>query len=146
MVFFQATARPTGPAARLFTDFVEGGRLTLYVSDAILDEVRDVLGRPQIRAKNPALTDEAVSEFCNRVRQVAQRIDPIPATFALARDPDDEPYVNLAIAATADYLVTRDKDMLGLMQDAAFRAQYPTLTILDPVALLQILNPPPPQP
>jgi hypothetical protein len=29
MVFFQATARPTGPAARLFIDFVESGRLVL---------------------------------------------------------------------------------------------------------------------
>src|SRR5262245_32761689 len=116
MVFFQATARPTGPAARLFLDFVEAGRLALYVSDAILDEVRDVLSRPRIRAKNPALTDEAVAEFCDRVRHVAQKIDPVPATFALARDPDDEPYLNLAIAAAADYLVTRDKDMLDLMQ------------------------------
>ena len=47
-----------------------------------------------------------------------------------------------AITTAADYLVTRNNDMLDLMQDAAFRARYPTLTILDPVALLQILNPP----
>jgi uncharacterized protein len=146
MVFFQATARPSGPAARLFLDFVEGGRLALYVSDAILAEVRDVLGRPRIRAKNPAITDEGVDEFCNRIRQVARTIDPVPASFTLTRDPDDEPYLNLAIAASADYLVTRDNDMLDLMQDAAFRARYPTLTILDPVALLQVLNPPTPGP
>jgi predicted nucleic acid-binding protein len=57
MVFFQATTRPQGPAARLFVDFVESGRLTLHVSDAIIEEVRDVLGRPRIRAKNPAISD-----------------------------------------------------------------------------------------
>lgn len=142
MVFFQASARPTGPAARLVIDFVEGGRLALYVSDAILEEVRDVLGRPRIRAKNPAITDATVEAFCNRVRQVARRIDPVPASLTLARDPDDEPYLNLAIAVSVDYLVTRDNDMLDLMQDAAFRARYPTLTILDPVALLRTLNPP----
>ena len=45
----------------------------------------------------------------------------------------------------ADYLVTWDKDLLDLMQDASFRAQYPRLTILNPVALLQILTPPPQQ-
>ena len=78
MVFFQAAARPTGPAARLFIDFVEGGRLMLYVSDAIIEEVRHVLGRPRIRAKNPAITDDSVVEFCNRVQQVAHRIDPVP--------------------------------------------------------------------
>jgi hypothetical protein len=36
MVFLQASARPNGPAARLFTDFVETGRIALYLSDAIL--------------------------------------------------------------------------------------------------------------
>jgi putative PIN family toxin of toxin-antitoxin system len=146
MVFFQASARPTGPAARLFIDFVEAGRLALYVSDAIIEEVQDVLGRPRIRAKNPAITDETVDEFCNRVRLVALTIDPVPTSFTLARDPDDEPYLNLAIAAAADYLVTRDNDMLDLMQNAAFRSQYPTLTILDPVALLRMLNQTPPRP
>ena len=79
--------------------------------------------------------------FCERVQQVAQRIDPVPALFALPRDPDDEPYLNLAIAAGADYLVTRDNDMLDLMQDATFLAQHPTLTILDPVAMLHFLKP-----
>ncbi len=146
MVFLQASSRPNGPAARLFIDWVEGGRLGLYVSDAIIEEVRDVLGRPRIRAKNPNVTDEAVEEFCNRVRQVADRIDPVPNSFTLARDPDDEPYLNLAIAAAVDYLVTWDKDMLDLMQDPAFRAQYPTLTILDPVTLLRTLNSTSPRP
>ncbi len=56
MVFFQAASLPGGPAARLFIDFVEAGYLTLFVSDAILAEVRDVLGRPRIRAKNPTST------------------------------------------------------------------------------------------
>jgi uncharacterized protein len=140
MVFFQAAARPKGPAARLFIDFVEGGRLALYVSVAILTEVRDVLGRPRIRAKNPAITDQSVDEFCDRVQQVAQTIIAVPALFTLARDPDDEPYLNLAIAADADYLVTRDNDMLDLMQESTFRGKYPTLTILDPVALLLTLN------
>ena len=146
MVFFQATTRPQGPAARLFVDFVESGRLTLYVSDAIIEEVRDVLGRPRIRAKNPAITDDTVIEFCNRVQQVAHRIDPVPVAFNLARDPDDEPYLNLAMAVSADYLVTRDNDMLDLMQDESFRARYPTLTILDPGALLRLLSPPAPPP
>jgi len=146
MVYFQATARPTGPAARLLIDFVERGRLTLYVSDLILEELRDVLSRPRIRAKNPAITDQTVEQFCNHLRQVAQRIDLVPASFALPRDPDDEPYLNLAIAVSADYLVKRDNDMLDLMQDSTFRLRFPTLTILDPVALLRLLNPPTPQP
>ena len=41
----------------------------------------------------------------------------IPKAFTLARDPKDEPYLNLALAAGARYLVTRDKDLLDLMSD-----------------------------
>ena len=59
------------------------------------------------------------------------------------RDPKDEPYINLALAANADYLVTRDNDLLDLMNDSDFRQQFPGLTILDPVAFLRVLSPPP---
>jgi putative PIN family toxin of toxin-antitoxin system len=111
------------------------------VSDAVLAEVRDVLGRPRIRANNPNVTDEMVEDFFRHIDQVSQRIDDVPATCSLPRDPDDEPYLNLALAVDADYLVTRDNDLLDLMQDVTFRAQYPGLTILDPVALLQVLRP-----
>ena len=57
----------------------------------------------------------------------------------------DEPYLNLALSANANYLVTWDKDMLDLMQDEGFRTQHPQLTILNPVALLQALTPAPGQ-
>jgi predicted nucleic acid-binding protein len=56
--------------------------------------------------------------------------------FSCPRDPDDEPYVNLAVAAGARYLVTRDKDLLDLMEDADFRRRFATLAILDPAAFL----------
>jgi putative PIN family toxin of toxin-antitoxin system len=145
MVFLQAASRPGGPAARLFIEFVEAGHLILSVSDAILAEVRDVLGRPAIRAKNPTITDDGVEDFIHRIDRVARKIDDVPTAYSLPRDPDDEPYLNLALAANADYLVTWDKDMLDLMQDKGFRTQYPHLTILNPVALLQALTLPPEQ-
>jgi uncharacterized protein len=146
MVFLQAASRPAGPAARLFIEFIEAGQLTLSVSDAILAEVRDVLERPRVRAKNPTITDQVVDDFFHRIDQVAQKIDDVPASYSLPRDPDDEPYLNLAIAADADYLVTWDQDLLDLMHDATFRSQYPRLIILNPVALLQGLRPAAQQP
>jgi uncharacterized protein len=146
MVFFQAVSRPGGPAARLLTGFIETGRFTLYVSDSILAEVRDVLARPHIRTRNPTITDDRVELFFLRIDKISQKIDNVPASYALPRDPDDEPYLNLALAANADYLVTWDKDMLDLMQDDGFRTQYPQLIILNPVTLLQALAPLPEQP
>ena len=62
-----------------------------------------------------------------------------------ARDPKDEPYIDLAAAARADYLVTRDKDLLSLMtaHSAAaklFRQKTRPLAVLDPVAFLRALE------
>jgi putative PIN family toxin of toxin-antitoxin system len=138
MILFQATAQTTGPAAALFA-YLEIGRFTLYVSEEILEEARDVLNRPKLRAKNPRITDEAVQKTFDLLSQFAQQVTDVPRIFSLPRDPDDEPYLNLALAANADYLVTWDKDMLDLMNDETFRSQYPGLTILNPVALLQAL-------
>src|SRR5262249_47349626 len=99
-----------------------------------------------IRAKNPRVTDETVRETLDLLDRMARMVSDVPSLFSLPRDPDDEPYLNLAITADAGYLVTWDKDLLDLVQDAGFCAQYPRLTILNPVALLQIFTPPPQQP
>lgn len=77
-------------------------------------------------------------------RVAATVVDNPPAVFRLPRDPKDEPYLNLAIAVGARYLVSRDNDLLDLMTDespeaSAFRQQYPNLTVLDPVSFLQAL-------
>jgi putative PIN family toxin of toxin-antitoxin system len=145
MILYQATANLAGPAAELLRQ-LEAGRFILYVSDEILNEARDVLSRPKLRAKNPRVTDETVQETFDLLDRLAQTVSYVPSLFSLPRDPDDEPYLNLAIAVDADYLVTWDKDLLDLMQAAGFRAQYPRLTILNPVALLRILTPQQQQP
>ena len=143
MVYLQAASRSAGPAASLFTKFVEPGHVTLLLSDGILCELRDVLSRPRIRAKNPSITDDSVESFLRRVNQIAQRVDDIPSCYLLPRDPDDEPYLNLALCSGADYLVTWDNDMLDLMRNQEFRVRCPRLTILTPVALINLLAPPP---
>lgn len=41
-------------------------------------------------------------------------IDEVPREVALDRDPKDEPYLNLACVSGAEYLVSRDADLLDL--------------------------------
>lgn len=139
MLFLQATGRPTGPAAACLRLF-ESGALTLCVSDDVLREVEDVLSRPMLRRKNPLLTDQAVRQLLDRLARLATRLDAVPPRFPYPRDPKDEPYLNLAIAAGASYLVTWDKDLLDLMADnpegIAFRGRFPGLIILTPVTFL----------
>ena len=50
------------------------------------------------------------------------------------------PYLNLAIASSAAYLTTWDKDLLDLMNMVEFRQRFPLLTILEPPALVRALE------
>src|SRR5438046_2790045 len=138
MIFLQAAARPLGPAAECLR-LVNAGRLELFLSPEIVAEVRDVLTRPRTLKKFPALTHEAVDLFLRDVQNQAVIMDQVPHSFSLPRDPKDEPYLNLAVAFGASYLVSRDRDLLDLMEDEAFRQAFPDLVILDPVELLRML-------
>jgi putative PIN family toxin of toxin-antitoxin system len=135
MVFLQAATRRTGPAAACLA-LVDDGHVGLFVSPKVLEEIHDVLKRPAIRKKFPAITDQDVLDFIEHIHNKATTVEQVPAVFQLPRDPDDEPYVDLAAAAGAAFLVTRDKDLLSLTADEAFRRQFPTLSILDPKAFL----------
>jgi predicted nucleic acid-binding protein len=68
-----------------------------------------------------------------------------PPYVGYPRDPDDEMVINLAIHVDAEYVVTRDKDLLVLMDETRpegrfFRKRFPGIAILDPVAFLQALR------
>ena len=57
-----------------------------------------------------AIIDEIVTLYAGQ----ATRLVPLELPLDSCRDPDDVPILGLAIAATADYIVTGDKDLLSL--------------------------------
>ena len=115
MIFLQAAARPNGPAAALL-ELVEIGELELFVSKACLEEIREVLIRPSLQRKFPSLTISTVSDFLDRIQACSVYSASVPSSFVLERDPKDSKYIDLAIATKADFLVTRDKDILDLRE------------------------------
>jgi putative PIN family toxin of toxin-antitoxin system len=114
----------------------EAKHVRLYVSSEILEEVNRSLDRPSLRRRVSKITDERVEKFLERVGNVGTLLPNPSPVFSLKRDPKDEPYLNLAIAAGASFVVSRDKDLLDLMKDDQFRQTYPDITIIDPVAFL----------
>jgi putative PIN family toxin of toxin-antitoxin system len=136
MVFLQGVGRPAGPARACFR-LVDEDRVTLCVSPEVLAEVRDVLTRPKTLLRFPQLSPESVEAFVQNAENKAVLFTGVPQADALPRDPKDEPYLNLAVAAKAKYLVSRDRDLLDLMKDEGFRQRYPDLVILDPAAFLE---------
>ena len=135
-IFLQATISSKGPAAQVLR-LLEDQSIVLFISTDLLEEMRDVIRRPEIRIKTAHHSDEDIEEFLERVAQKGTMITPLPAHFHYERDPEDEHIINLAIEAKAEYLVSRDKDLLDLMSNTDFQARYPTLTILDPLAFLK---------
>lgn len=145
MVYLQATLSESGPAAALLR-LVDSDALSLFVSAEILEEVRDVLSRPKIREKNPDINDERVDAFINRVSVKTIMVKDVRQHFIYLRDPKDEKYINLAVEAEAEYIVSRDKDLLDLMtgdtdQCKDFRRRFTTLKVIDPVEFLKTVIP-----
>jgi len=122
------------------------GVVLLFLSSPGLLELRDVASRPKV-AVQLRLTPSKVETFMQAIQAVATLLDGFPETFNYSRDPDDAHYVNLALAANASLIVSRDKDLLDLMDPASttgcdFQKRFPQLRILSPVAFLQEIEVP----
>ena len=147
-VYLQATVQDFGPAFACLQSFLTGG-FSLFVSPRILSEIESVFSRPELRRKFRRLTEETTDALLETLVTQGILVYPVPPVFAYERDPDDAHYVNLAAAAGARYLVSRDRDLLDLMDENRaeardFRQRFPDLTILDPVEFLKILPGAPP--
>src|SRR5438046_2132927 len=105
VVFLQAAGRRTGPARKCL-ELVDAGNVILCLSTDIISEIEDVLDRPLLRRKFPLLGSADSEKLLRALRARALIVASPPNVFRLSRDPDDEPYVDLAVAANADYLVT----------------------------------------
>lgn len=133
-IFLQGAANRHGPARSCLRLFFNG-EISLFVSEAVLREVREILNRPVVRLKFPSLNERLINALFLKIESRAIFIKNVPEEFHFERDPKDEPYVNLAIIANASYLVSQDKDLLDLMTassapDLRFRSRYPFLRIL----------------
>lgn len=144
MVFLQGAARRNGPAARCLR-MAEQGHVSLLLSVAILNEIKDVLGRPAALRKFPELADILLPRRLEEWRHAGIMIETVPPTLRLVADAKDEKYLNLAIAGNADFLVSWDKHLLALRSDAtpeglAFPEACPTTRIVTPVEFLQAIS------
>jgi putative PIN family toxin of toxin-antitoxin system len=137
--FVQAFASPGGPAGRC-VQLALDGKVQLFVSPAVLAELRDVLFRPKVIAQLH-LRPDRIDAFIEAMAAAATMIDSFAAAFEYPRDPDDAHYVNLALAAGARLIVSRDNDLLDLMSPTSpdaldFQRRFPSIRVLDPVAFL----------
>lgn len=139
VVYLQALINPAGPAGECVRHLFNG-EVAVFASDFVLFEVMDVASRPRI-ANKFQLTAEDVRTFLRSLVACLTIVEDVPREFSLAVDVDDEHYLNLAIAASATRVVSRDDHLLRLMAAAApeaveFRQRFPAIHIVIPPRFL----------
>ncbi len=143
MIFVQAAARPD----RIHAPFraILDGRVILCLSPGLVAEITDVLARPAVRARFPALTDRAAETFLADIQLRANKFDPLPVVFTWPQHPDDDHVFNLAIHAKSPRLVTWETRIFKLASEATpaadqLRRLAPDLRIVTPKALVEELG------
>jgi predicted nucleic acid-binding protein len=104
-----------------------------------------VLSRAPLRKRFQQLTDEKASTLVELLLYKGQYLRSVKKHFEYPRDSHDEPYLNLAIEIEADYLISRDNDLLDLMkweqeEGRAFQRRFRFLKIVTPVEFLKLME------
>ena len=102
----------------------------------------------EIHFKTPAkyrITAEQTDELARALASFATLLTEVPEVYQHPYDPDDSHYVDLALKADAQLIVSRDRHLLMLADTARkegqdFQSRFPTLRILNPVQFLQELD------
>ncbi len=94
---------------------IEAGRITWIGRPAMLAELLHVLGRGVAADRKPDLS-RIEACFSRHCRMIAT--EPAPAVRLVCRDPDDQQFIDLAVAEGARWLVSRDKAILALRKRA----------------------------
>ena len=98
-----------------------------FTDDACLAEFRRVLGYP-LFALDDAKQEAACAAYEANVTPLAgPRLEP-RANLPRCRDRDDQKFLELARDASADFLVTADKDLLRLARRDRLRGMFRILT------------------
>lgn len=93
---------------------VQAGVLQVLGSDATRAEWLEVIARRRF-----GMDEETHARAVAAYDRILCRRAAAPACGLLCRDPDDQKFLDLAIAERADWLITRDKALLSLARRAA---------------------------
>lgn len=91
------------------------GDIQLFTSQALLDELADVIARKKL-AKAVARTGQTAEQIVDDYRRLAHRVSSRALTVQISRDADDDQVLACALAARADLIVSGDRDLSDLKQ------------------------------
>jgi len=116
-VLVAAFLHPAGVNGRVLA--LAGERYELCLSTAILAEVQKVLSHPRLRRYG--YSEEEVEEFLRALREAAFLVRRWPRIQVIQEDPADDRVLACALAAKADYIVSKDEHLQKLREYQGIR-------------------------
>jgi uncharacterized protein len=112
-VLVSAFLTPRGVASE-FLRRAREGLFQIVLAPAILDEMQDrLLHRRRLR-RAYGYSDDRVKRYRRLLARTTSIVTKLPRVSGVVRDPNDDMVIACALEAGADYIVTRDKDLLSL--------------------------------
>jgi uncharacterized protein len=111
---------------RRVLEMAADGAIDLAVSDAILDEVEEVLRRDKF-----SWPEEEIDKAIRYISHFAKHVEPTQRIDVVKEDPTDNRIIECAAARGSEYLVTGDKHLLKV-------GQYQGVKIVTPAEFIQI--------
>ena len=105
----------------------------LYTAAEILQEIRHVLlEKPHLRNRY-TYSSEKVEIFIDYLKSISTIVPQLPEIRVIERDPKDDMIISCAVVVSADYIVSRDRDLLDL-------GNYQQIQIITPEEFIHILR------
>lgn len=104
---------------------------TLIVSPEMLEEVKEVINRDRIVKRHKRSLEERQA-IINELAELSYLV-PGNTKVEVVRDPDDNKMIVAGIEGRADYIVTRDRDLIDLKE-------YQGIKIITPEEFMGILR------
>jgi putative PIN family toxin of toxin-antitoxin system len=109
-IIVRAVASPSGLASELLRRAISDGNL-LCTSNFMLAELDRVLRYPRVRRIH-GLSDTEIEDFVRSIQQVALVVEvDASKSVRVTRDRNDDPVIETAVRAKANYLCSIDKDI-----------------------------------
>src|SRR4051794_11486713 len=121
---------PHGVTAQIL-DLVEKERLTLVVSEPILTEYQEALAQEPVKRRH-GMSDAEITEAVEELAHISIVVVPAVVVTVVVDDPDDNKFLECALAGNAAYVISRDPHLLTV-------ETYEDVRVLRPHIFLELL-------
>jgi uncharacterized protein len=118
---------------RQVVDAARAGKVSLFTTPALLEELQDVLGRPKF-AKRLAEAGVTSETLILGYAALAALVQPADIEAVIAADPDDDAVLACAVTAQAEAIASGDPHLLQL-------GQFHGIPVVNPAQVLALLMP-----